>query len=234
MNSTSVRTFGLVISGVLVAVAFTTLLVYQANLRARLRAQDAEAGQQGEQLARLVAENERLSNLVARAAATAPPDAGPPRELLRLRGEVGVLRQQTNDLGSLRQENLRLSQALADSDTNRISPEDQLLVRQNHAVDAMTTLLQALKNYAATHSGQYPGALDQLITSGELGATNFPGNLGLNDFQFGQAAGTDPQGNPAILKLLLRSPKPGGGTLMILGGLTADGVPRTSVWNLRP
>lgn len=214
------------------AVIMAAQVVSLVHLRARLREQDAELLRQADQIARLKAESERLSNLVARAANPASPASGPSHELLRLRGEVGVLRQQTNELGKLRQENINLSQAVAESETNQVSAQDQLIVRRAHAVDAVTTLLQAIKNYATRHNGQYPGNLNQLITSGDLETSNFVGNLGLNDFQFGQAAGTDPQGNPAILRLQL--PKPGGGALMIVGEFTDDGIPRTSTWNVGP
>ena len=66
--------------------------------------------------------------------------------------------------------------------TNQVSAEDQFILRQTHAVDAMSTLLAAIKTYATNHNGQYPGSFDQLTASGDLGASNLAGNLGLNDF----------------------------------------------------
>src|ERR1035441_7675347 len=90
-----------------------------------------------------------------------------------------MLRQQTNELGRFRQENRRLlSQTAAQSEsTNQVSAEDQFTLRQTHAVDAMTILLKAIKNYATNHNGQYPGDFDQLTASGDLGVSDFAGNL---------------------------------------------------------
>lgn len=222
------------ILSVLLLSAAAALLVGREHLRARIRAQDEALLQQAARIALLEAENERLSNSVVQAGHNLPPASDPSRELLRLRGEVGVLRQETNELGNLRKENLALSQAVADSGTNQLPAEDQLLIRQTHAVDAITTLLQAIRNYATNHAGQYPVNLGQLIASGDLGATNLPGNLGSNDFEFGPAAGLDPQGNQAILRLRVPIPKPGGGTVMVVGGLSQAGVPHTATWNVGP
>jgi len=69
-----------------------------------LRAQLEEAGQ-------LAAENERLSNLVAQAGDS--PGNDQQHELLRLRGEVGMLRNQTNQMArQLREGNQRLEAAM--------------------------------------------------------------------------------------------------------------------------
>jgi hypothetical protein len=151
---------------------------------------------------------------------------------LRLRGEVGALRQQTNELGALRSDNARLSEAAADSGTNQLPAEDQFIVRQTHAVDAMNALLQSIKKYSTNHDGLYPGALDELKASGDLTATNLAGNLGFNDFEFGQSAGVDPQGNRVLLRLRAPIPKPGGGVAMVVGGIDGAGVPYTSVWSV--
>jgi type II secretory pathway pseudopilin PulG len=222
------------IFGVLAVTGVVALLVFRDRLRARTAEKDEALLRQAGRIAQLESENERLSNLVVHATDTVRVASDPPRELLRLRGEVGVLRQQTNELGELRKENIKLSQAVAESETNQVSAEDQVIVRQNHAVGAMTTVLKAIKNYSTSHSGQYPGNLDQLAASGDLGATNFAGNLGLNDFQFGQDAGADPQGNQAILRLRVPIAKPGGGAVMVVGRITDAGVPHTVVWNVGP
>lgn len=199
-----------------------------------MREKDAALVKQTDRIVKLEAENERLSNLIVSAQSGARQPSEPPRELLRLRGEVGVLRQQTNELGGLRRENVRLSRAIADSETNELPAEDQAIVRQTHAVDAMTTLLQAIKNYAAAHNGQLSGNLDQLAASGDPGATNLAGNLRLDDFGLGQGVGTDPGGHPAMLKLRAPIAKPGGGAVMIVGGIDNAGVPHTSSWNVSP
>ncbi len=219
---------------ILVILVAAALLVRREHLQGRFREQDQALARQAERITQLEAENERLSNLVVQASKNVAAPQDPSRELLRLRGEVGVLRRQTNELGTLRQENATLSQAAAQSATNQLPAEDQLIIRQTHAVDAITTLLQALKDYTTNHAGQFPANLDQLTASGALGATNLPGNLGPNDFEFTPAAGADPQGSQPILRLRVPIPRPGGGTVMVVGGMTAAGVPHTAVYNLSP
>jgi hypothetical protein len=219
----------------IVGVAAVTILVFVgAYFHARTREKEEALIKQTDRIAQLETENERLSNLVVNVKSNVPQASEPSRELLRLRGEVGVLRQQTNELGGVRKENIRLSQAVAESETNQVSPEDELIVRQNHAVDAMSALLQALKTYATNHNGQYPANLDQLVAPGDLKAPKLAGNLGPSDFEFGQGLGTDPQGNETILRLRVPIAKPGVGGVMVVGGINDAGVPHTSTWNVSP
>ncbi len=75
--------------------------IYHARQALTLR-RDAQTLQQEqapltEELAQLKAENERLSNLVTRAATAPAVTNTPPLELLRLRGEVGRLRREIAD-----------------------------------------------------------------------------------------------------------------------------------------
>ena len=77
------------------------VVVVQHQAQARLRAENQSLRQQAAQLAQLAAESRRLSNLVVQARQSTPQPAEPSRELLRLRGEVGVLRQQNQELARL-------------------------------------------------------------------------------------------------------------------------------------
>ena len=73
---------------------------------------------QNDRWAELTAENERLSNLVVLAR---PPLSDEQfRELLRLRGEVAMLRQQTNAVPQLRKENRRLAARLATAQNQQV------------------------------------------------------------------------------------------------------------------
>ena len=83
---------------------------HQAGLR--LGQDNRALRQQLGQLAGLVAENERLSNLVAQASGPQSLPDERLKELLRLRGEVGVLRQQSKELETLRNENRQARAAL--------------------------------------------------------------------------------------------------------------------------
>ena len=86
---------------------------HQAGLR--LRQENTALRQQLDQLAGVVAENERLSNLVAQASSSQSLPDERLTELLRLRGEVGVLRQQSKELETLRNENRQARTALESS-----------------------------------------------------------------------------------------------------------------------
>jgi hypothetical protein len=85
-----------------------TALLIQHRSRVELDRQNQALQRQIEELARLAAENERLSTLVAQATSAQTLPNGQLRELLKLRGEVGRLRQQSQEAERLRSENQRL------------------------------------------------------------------------------------------------------------------------------
>jgi RNA polymerase sigma factor (sigma-70 family) len=228
MNMTKLK-LGL---GALVVAGASTALIVQHQAREKLLMANEALTQQ---IAQLMADNDSLATLAAQAKPPASPPSEQFDELLRLRGEVGLLRQQTNELGRLRQENRKLlSQVAAQSEsTNQVSAEDQFTLRQTHAVDAMTTLLNAIKSYATNHNGQYPGSLEQLTASGDLGGSRFVGNLGLDDFEFtkdGVAAG--PKGEKVILSLWVPLQRPGRPSVIVLGGIGDGGVTHTITMNV--
>lgn len=220
--------------GALVVASASTALIVQHQAREKLLLANEALTQQ---FAQLKADNESLSNLAAQAKPPTSPPSDQLDELLRLRGEVGMLRQQTNELVRLRQENRKLlAQAAAQSEsTNQVSAEDEFTLRQTHAVDAMTTLLNSIKSYATNHNGQYPGSLEQLTASGDLEASSFAGNLGLDDFEFtkdGVAAG--PNGDKVILSLRVPLQRPGKPSVIVLGGIGDGGVTHTITMNVSP
>ena len=219
--------------GIFVVAAASTALILQHQGREQLpRANEAFK----QQVAQLQADNENLSTLAAQTKQPASPPSDQLTELLRLRGEIGILRQQTNELARIRQENRRLHALVAAQSefTNSVSAEDQLTLRQKHVVDAMTTLLTAIKNYATNHNGQYPGSFDQLTVSGDLGASTFAGNLGLEDFELMKDGAVDPSGNKVILSLRVPLQSPGGASVIVLGGIGDDGVTSTYIRNVSP
>ncbi|HWH69962.1 MAG TPA: hypothetical protein VNT26_11280 [Candidatus Sulfotelmatobacter sp.] len=79
--------------GALVLAGVATPLAIRHQAQARLREKDDALRWQADRLTQLETENERLSNLVAQAQNTAALPSEQARELLRLRGEVGLLRQ---------------------------------------------------------------------------------------------------------------------------------------------
>jgi len=216
----------------LVVAGATTAFVVQHQVQTKLREENESLTQR---LARLQTDNESLSNHATQTNKPASLPNDQFDELLRLRGEVGMLRQQTNELARFRQENRKLlSQVAAQSEsTNQVSAEDQFTLQQTHAVNAMNTLLDAIKNYTAKHDGQYPGSFDQLIASGDLVTSNFAGNLGLGDFEIMKDGEVDVQGNKSVLKLRVPLQRPGG-RAMVFGIITDDGLVRTETTYVGP
>ena len=110
-------------AGAVVGVTICLAVEHQARLR--LGEENKALRQQVDQMAGLVADNERLSKLVAQASRSqSRPDEGlkaqslsdeQSLELLRLRGEAGALREQSKELETLREENRQVRAALEGS-----------------------------------------------------------------------------------------------------------------------
>ena len=83
--------------------------------RLRLREENKTLRQQLAQMASLGAENERLSNLVSEVSRPRSVSDDQLGELLRLRGELGVLREQSKELEALRNANRKVSTPLDSS-----------------------------------------------------------------------------------------------------------------------
>jgi len=113
LGMTAMTKLKISLAGALAAGALITPIVLQHQ--ALQREQEIQRGlrEQLAQTADLEAENTRLSNLVARAQSPPTPASDQLRELLRLRGEVGMLRSQSNQLAGLREENRRLKASAA-------------------------------------------------------------------------------------------------------------------------
>ena len=91
-SKTQTATVGLVLVGA------ATISVVQHQVQARLRAENLALQQQ---VANMQRDNEQISNLLSQTSNPTVRPADPSAELLRLRGEVGVLRQQSNELHRL-------------------------------------------------------------------------------------------------------------------------------------
>jgi hypothetical protein len=96
MSPNRLRTF--IILAVLAGTVAAVILIQQQVLRELHKENLAQGGQ----LEQLIQENRDLSNGLFRATLTQSPREAPPRELLRLRGEVGVLRRELQELQQLR------------------------------------------------------------------------------------------------------------------------------------
>ena len=123
-----------IISGILIAllVAATAALVMQQQAQVKLRQENGSLRQQLDQLARLQADNEHLSNSLARANAAAE---GQTMELLKLRNEVGMLHKQTGEIAELKKKNQQLSAALASSRNSQLVKTPQEITPKINAPD---------------------------------------------------------------------------------------------------
>jgi len=227
----------LALATLLVAGTATTLTV-QHHSKMTLREENESLRHQ---LTQLKAGNEDLSRLATQSNKSTSLPSNQFDELLRLRGEEGVYRAQTADLARLQQENqnLRLKVAAlsdaANSDsTNQIPAEDRYILQQTHAANAMQRLLQAFRSYTTNHNGGVPDSLEQLAASGDLGTTNFGGNLGLNDFVLEKDGTVDFQGNKVILSLKTPIPRAGMPSLLIRATITEAGRSRVETLNVSP
>ena len=125
MTMTKVK-FGLI--GVIVIAGAATPLAIQTQSQARLREENQTLRQQISQLAQAAVENERLSNLLVQAKSTDSLSQEQKSELLRLRGEVGRLRQEGKGLETLQAENRQLRARLGAApegiarDTPKVEP----------------------------------------------------------------------------------------------------------------
>jgi hypothetical protein len=98
---------------IIVAVGVIASLAIQHHAELRRRERRELAQQQADNLARLSAENEQLSNLIARVKGSPALSPGQFKELLGLRNEVGRLRRTGSDRRQLEASNTQLSAAVA-------------------------------------------------------------------------------------------------------------------------
>jgi hypothetical protein len=110
MNMTKLI-LGLVI--VLAVAGITASLAIQHTGHVKLREKAEALRRRTEKITRLSAENERLSNQVVRASGTQALAQDQLRELLRLRGQIGPLRQTAKEQAQLQATNAQLRAALA-------------------------------------------------------------------------------------------------------------------------
>ena len=156
----------------LVVASAATAFVLQHQAQEKLRTDNAALTQQ---IAQLQTNNQSLSNRLASAGDTQQLSNGQFNELLKLRGEVGVLRNQLDELGKLRAENGQIRKALADA-TQTLkslpSPEQALFNKKRiQAVNDAKMIGLAMRIWAGDNSNQYPTNFD-LMTNELGGVTN--------------------------------------------------------------
>jgi RNA polymerase sigma factor (sigma-70 family) len=137
----------------------TAALVIQHQAQQELRSQNESLAQQ---MAQLQADNLALSNQVAGSGESRSLPGDQLNELLKLRGEVGVLRQQTNQLARVRAENQRLQMAQrAQFQAVTADAQEQerqaAFVKMNNAKQGMLAFVM----FAADNGNQFPTNFDQ-------------------------------------------------------------------------
>ncbi len=140
-----------------------------------------------QQIAQLSSENENAAKTPS-SDSSKPMTDGDLSELLRLRGEVGMLRSQTNQLAKLQEENRRLQEHLAAVPQNQnnqrtadpLSPEDRAYAVRE--INASRQAVLGMMMFANDHQNQFPSSFDEAAQY--FANKNFSGDLtNLNHFE---------------------------------------------------
>jgi hypothetical protein len=142
------------ILGALIIAGSATPLMIHYQAQSTLRERDAALQRQNDQLAQLTAENGRLSNLVAKANNSTAPDQS--RELRRLRGEVGVLKNQLATAMKEQERAKHASQAKV-----AVDPEEEQKQIAIANLNYTKGWMMAFMLYANQNHGQFPTNFDQ-------------------------------------------------------------------------
>jgi RNA polymerase sigma factor (sigma-70 family) len=180
----------------LVVAGVATAIVIQQQTQNKLRAENESLAQQ---IAQLQTDNESLSNRLTNVGDVKKLPEEQFNELLKLRGEVGTLRNQVVELGELREENRRISKELTDANhiLQSLPSPEQALFNKNRikAINNSKQIGLAMKLFAGDNNGAFPTNLIQVVgDSKELPQswTNVIGNfelvnVGMTDGQYPQA-----------------------------------------------
>jgi chorismate mutase len=149
----------LIIATVAMSLAVTSIL--HRNAQAKSRENDVTLHRQDEQIAGLVAEQERLSNQIAEAKSSTNSQLS---ELARLRSQVQVLQKQTNELGGQLKNNrqARASQPATKPEPHPPEYWDQLHQAAGAKASDASRLASVFFPYAKEHQGRFPVSFDQV------------------------------------------------------------------------
>jgi RNA polymerase sigma factor (sigma-70 family) len=211
-----------ILSAVIVA-GLATPLVITYHSQARLRLENQSLRDQIARLGQVDAENERLSNLVRQAEISRA--SAVPSELLKLRGEVGVLKRQlaenANAQAQLARQAAQTNQPTTPEDEEKQNAlmKQQFIARMGYAKN----WIMAFYSYAEKNQGRYPADFGQAAS---FLADNAKDEtlLATNQFDIlyrgSSKALTDPA-NVIVLRENQSTPSPSGGWVRTYG--FADG-----------
>ncbi|MDR3458029.1 MAG: sigma-70 family RNA polymerase sigma factor [Verrucomicrobiae bacterium] len=160
--------------GSLVVAGTATALVLQHQAQSQLRTDNVALTQQ---LAQLKSDNDTLSNRLASPGDSQKLPDGQLAELLKLRGEVGTLRQQVSQYKKASEEQAqneqRLGQQLSTikAETDLARAKAQFKVNELRTINNMKQIGLAFRIFAGDHADQPPTNIDQ-VDFGYYGQTN--------------------------------------------------------------
>jgi len=145
-----------IVSGIALGGMAALLMIQQQSL-SRLREENQSRQRQQDQIAQLAVENERLSNTVNQADGSAPLSQDQMHELLRLRGEVGALRQKAKELERVQEENREL-RARPTVDPNTVAAQPRRVLLSD----------EEARNICINNLRQIDGAIQQCALENKL------------------------------------------------------------------
>jgi RNA polymerase sigma factor (sigma-70 family) len=190
--------------GAIVVAGAATAFVVQQQTQNKLRAENESLTQQN---AQLQADNKSLTNHVATAGDSKKLPDEQFSELLKLRGEVGVLRRQVNEFGKLRDENQQLRDEIlaAHKEQIRLPTQAQYDWHRTNTINAAKFVELAMIMFAGDNHNRYPTNFSQISNLTE-GMTNQTSGIGPEAFEFVNAGSANNQ--VASNKIILREQSP--------------------------
>ena len=154
----------------LVVAGATAALVVQHQTQNSLRDENQLLQQQ---IAQLKTDNANFSNQLANVGDSKKLTDDQFNELLKLRGEVGVLRRQVGELGQLREENRQLHvQTTSKTQGFQVSEKDYFRLQEMNIVNGAKQIGLGMLLYANDHNGLFPTNLIEQLVGAELTTNN--------------------------------------------------------------
>jgi transposase-like protein len=195
MSWTNLKT-GIIASMAVAAVVVPLVVDHQAQ--AAVADGEAAFRRQSEQLAKLRADNDRLSKIAAGFALS----RSQMEDLQRLRKEVGTLQQQTNEVANLQEENKELR---ARTGLDKPKPAGLIKAEANAKKTFLRGWLHEYMFFAHKNGGQYPTDFAQMGTNmpASIPASSVGGTITTDQFEIAYRGTVSALTNAATTDVLL-------------------------------